>query len=115
MWHGILVDAAFDRDFFHKMKIIGKKKSGKWVLLKIEAKNNDVDRIARLIQENMKDDFYSHLYNKYGSLIVIFKDRIFKIKSEKITWKQAVAYGKSIEIPGEQLDFYPCRFEDEDY
>lgn len=115
MWHGILVNKAFPEKFLSSLRIVGKKKSDDWVLLKIEVKNNDVDRISRLIQKNMKDDFYSHLYNKYGSLIVIFKNRIFKIKSDKTTWKQVVAYGKSIKIPEEQLDFYPCRFEDEEY
>lgn len=37
---------------------------------------------------------------------VIFKNKIFEIKfSDKSTWNEAVAYGKSIGIPDEQLDF----------
>ena len=39
-------------------------------------------------------------------IIVIFKNKIFNIKySDKKTWSEAVAYGKSIGIPEEQLDF----------
>lgn len=67
------------------------------------------------IQKNMKDGFYSHLYSKDGKLIVIFKKKVIKMKSDKSTWNEATKYGKSIGIPKEQLDFYPRRFEDETY
>lgn len=115
MWHGILVDQAFEEEFLSSLKVIGKKKSSDWTLLKIELHENDVEKFVEVIQENMKDGFYSHLYSKDSNLIIIFKKRTFTIKSEKSTWNEAIEYGKSIGIPEEQLDFYPCRFEDETY
>ena len=39
-------------------------------------------------------------------VLVVFKSKTFDIKhSDKSTWSEAMAYGKSIGIPEEQLDF----------
>ena len=116
MWHGIMIDVAFDgRKFVNKLDVIGKKVDGDWTLLKIGILDNDVERSVQEIQKNMKGGFYSHIYSKDGKLIVIFKKKIIRMESDKSTWKEAVEYGKSIGIPEGQLDFYPCRFEDEEY
>lgn len=115
MWHGILVDAAFDARFLNSMKIVGRKKSGGWTLLKIEVGDKDVSKAAKRIQDSMKGGFYSHLYSKDGRLIIIFKNKIFRAKADKKTWAAATAYGKLLGIPAGQLDFWPCTFEDEDY
>jgi hypothetical protein len=113
MWHGILIDKAFTENFLSSLIVIGKKKSDGWVLPKIEVTEEDVEKSVQEIQKNMRDDFYSHLYSEDGNLIIIFKNKLFKIKSDTFTWNDAVEYGKPIGIPEEQLDFYPCRFEDE--
>jgi len=115
MWHGILIDEAFPEGFLSSLKVIGKKKSDDWILLKIEVPDSSVEKSVQEIQKHMKDEFYSHLYSKDGKLIVIFKKKAIRIESDKSTWEEAVEYGKSIDIPEEQLDFYPCRFEDETY
>ncbi len=115
MWHGILIDKAFTEEFLSSLKVIGKNKSDDWILLKIEVPDDHIEKSVQEIQKNMDSDFYSHLYSKDGNLIVIFKEKVFRIKSDKSTWTEAIKHGKSIGIPEEQLDFYPCRFEDETY
>ena len=51
--------------------------------------------------------WYMHFWiPRQDSAIVVFKDKIFEINlSDKFTWGKAVSYGKSINIPEEQLDF----------
>ena len=62
----------------------------------------------------MKSDkpYYSHFYND-EEMIVIFKDKVFKIKPHISTWTPIIDYGKTLGIPKEQLDFWPNRFQDE--
>jgi hypothetical protein len=62
----------------------------------------------------MVDGFYFHFY-KGDDLIIIFKERIFRVKTDMATWKEVIEYGKTLNIPAKQLDFYPCRVEDETY
>lgn len=114
-YHGIIVDASQrDRSIFNKLKILGKKKDEDWVLYKIEVKSRDIKKIIKELQENMIDGFYFHFY-KDDELIVVFKKKIFKIKTDKSTWNEVIKYGKSLGIPEEELDFYPCKVEDEVY
>lgn len=75
MWHGIVVDAAFDVNFFRSLKIIGKKESEGWILAKIEVPDWNVEAYANAIQSAMKKKFYSHLYSDKGDLMVIFKKK----------------------------------------
>lgn len=52
------------------------------------------------------------IYND-EKLIVVFKDRTFEIKPHESTWKPVKDYGSVLNIPEEQLDFWPNRFQDE--
>jgi len=53
------------------------------------------------LQENMvKGKFYFHFYRD-DELIVAFKERIFKVPTDKNTWKEMIEFGKSIGIPEE--------------
>src|SRR3989338_8434467 len=88
MWHGILIDEAFrDKKLLKKFNIVSKKQRGVWFLLKIEFSDDDLEKTIQMIQSNMIDTFYSHLYNREGSLIVIFKRNVFRITSDKSRWK----------------------------
>jgi len=115
MWHGILVNVAFDKEFLDVLNVIGRKEDGDWIIIKIELPDQGIGKAAKGIQDNMKDGFYSHLYSEDGKLIIIFKNRMFDASADRSTWKRAVDYGKSIGVPEEQLDFFPCRFKDEEY
>ena len=114
-YHGVIVDVSQkDKRIFETLNILGNKKDGSWILYKIGVSERDIDRTIKCLQENMVDGFYFHFY-KDDKLIVIFKKKIFKIIVDKSSWKKAINYGKSIGIPEEQLDFYPCRVGDEEY
>ena len=114
-YHGILVNVSQKgNSIFNKIKIIGQKKAWGWILYKIEINTKEINRKINELQENMNDGFYFHLY-KDDELIVIFKHKVFNVKTNKSTWKEVIDYGKSINIPKAQLDFYPCKIEDEKY
>ena len=116
-YHGILVDVSQkDKSIFNNLKILGQKKTedGEWILYKVGVKPEKIDETIKQLQENMVEGFYFHFY-KDEELIVVFKERIFKVKIDKSTWKEMIEYGKSLKIPEEQLDFYPCKVEDETY
>ncbi len=115
MYHGIIIDQEFkDPSFINFFKIFNKKQDGDWLLCGIEVENGKVNRVISKIQENMKlnQPWYAHLYND-EELIVIFKNKIFHLKTHASSWQPAVEYGKSLNIPPEQLDFWPNRFQDE--
>lgn len=116
-WHGILVDVSQkDKLIFKKLKILGQKKSSNddWTLYRIGVPPKNIDEMIGQIQDNMLDGFYFHFYED-DELIVVFKKRIFRIKTDKSTWTGAIEYGMSLGIPERQLDFYPCREKDETY
>ncbi len=114
-YHGIIVDESFkDKEELKKLKIIGSKKSGAWVLYKISFPSSSLNRVIKFIQKNMKERYYAHVYLD-KRLIVIFKKKIFNITTDKASWKDAIKCGFNIGIPEKQLDFCPCRIEDETY
>lgn len=114
-FHGILVNMAFtDKSFPIQYKLFAQKNAGDWVLYGIEISRELLDRTIGDIQTNMRDDepFYAHLYDD-EMLVVIFKNRVFKVTNHTSSWEEITLYGKSLNIPQEQLDFWPNRFQDE--
>ncbi len=115
MYHGIIIDQEFkDRNLPKSFKIFAKKQSGEWGVYGIEIEDTEVEATIKRIQESMRDNepWYAHLYND-KELIVVFKDRMFKVKPHISTWKPIIEYGRKQNIPEEQLDFWPNRFQDE--
>ena len=123
-YHGILIKQSQRNKFiFKQMNIIGKKKVffGFVVLYKISASPEKLDDLIQSIQENMAkrmlfafQEFYAHFYRD-SELIVVFRDKVFHMTTEKSSWEDAIAYGKSLGIIEKQLDFTPNRIEDETY
>jgi hypothetical protein len=117
-YHGVLLDLQFDEENFieKNFKIFAKRKSSSnpWVLYGVEINNENLDDGIVKIQTAMKSDapYYAHLYNDNG-VIVIFKNKGFHVKPHISTWDEIVKYGQSLNIPSEQLDFWPNRFQDE--
>jgi hypothetical protein len=115
MYHGIIIDKEFnDPNLYQSFKVFNQKRSGKWKIYGIEIDDSILKDTITKIQENMKKDepWYAHLYNG-KDLIIIFKERVFYIKSDKSTWVPALELGKQLKIPEKQLDFHPNKFEDE--
>lgn len=114
-YHGIVFDQEFiDTNFPETLTAFAKKKDGKWLIYGIKVDNSVLEDTITSIQANMKTDtpYYAHLYND-EELIVIFKDRVFKVTSDISSWQDIIDYGRELNIPGAQLDFWPNRFQDE--
>ena len=116
MYHGIILDLEFkDSTYPQKFKLFAKRKSSTsgWLLYGVEVGDQEIDKVILEVQENMKDDkpYYAHFYND-NDMIVVFKKNVFRVKPHISTWA-VINYGKKLNIPQEQLDFWPNRFQDE--
>lgn len=116
MFHGLIIrESLADHKIIQDM-VIGKKLGEKWIIYKIEFPNSRLNEVVNLLRKNIKKGYYAHLYDENGKLVVIFREKVFKLSAnDKNTWIGAINYGLSLGIPREQLDFYPCKFEDETY
>jgi len=117
MYHGIILDLEFeDKAFPKKFNVFAKRKSttSDWTIYGVEIADTDIGQTILEIQQAMKNDepYYAHFYNN-TELVVVFRQKIFTVTPDSSTWLPVVEYGKSIQIPEEQLDFQPNRFQDE--
>lgn len=118
IYHGILLDAEFeDKNFLNTFRIFARRKDVKngWICFGIEIESGKLAHTIADIQKNLRADvpFYAHLYNG-KELIVIFKERIFRVGLNKTTWGELKEYGSMVlKIPYEQLDCWPTTFEEE--
>jgi len=118
-YHGILLDTEFkDKDFLNAFEILGKKRSERntWTMHRVRVPAEKIDKIIRKCQENLLDGepYYCHFYRD-EELIIVFKQKVFRVKPDKSTWKHAIEYGLSLGIPADQMEIKPVRFEDETY
>ena len=114
-FHGILVNMAFtDRSFPIRFNRFAQKTAGDWILYGVEIPRESLDDTVAQIQASMREDapFYAHLYDD-EMLVVIFKNKVFKVASYASSWDEILRFGKGLNIPVEQLDFWPNRFQDE--
>lgn len=115
-YHGIVIEQSLaDRKLLEKSTILSKKEeSGLWILYKISFQKGMVDEMIKIAQAGLKSGkWYVHFYMK-ENLIIVFKQMVFLVSSsDKKTWEPAVHYGKSAGIPERQLNFRPCRIEEE--
>lgn len=115
MFHGILLDVAFvDRHYPETFSIFAQKKVGDWGLYGIEVPRDDLENAVLSIQTHMRADgyFYNHLYDD-EVVIAVFKKRVFRATPHISSWRDIQHYGMTLDIPLEQLDFWPNRFQDE--
>jgi hypothetical protein len=118
-YHGIIVEESLrDPSVLETLAILGRKKGRDWTLLRVGIEERALKMMVNRLRQNLITvngvPFYAHFYHP-GELIVVFPERVFRVTPEKSSWEPVVTYGKSVGIPAEQLDFAPCRFEDETY
>lgn len=123
MYHGIIIDQEFtDKAFLESFKVFAKKQDGSWGIYGVEVEDSQLEEAIKNIQENMKVDqpWYTHFYSEASSsayndekLIVVFKNKTFEIAPHESSWEPVKKYGRELNIPEEQLDFWPNRFQDE--
>ena len=117
MYHGIILDLAFiDSRFPERFHVFAKRRSATeaWWLIGVEVSDSGIESVIKEIQTNLREGqpFYVHFYND-SELIVIFKEKVFKVAPHRTTWAAVIEFGKSLGIPEVQLDFWPNRFQDE--
>ena len=114
--HAIVIKQSLtNKDVLKDFRILNSKESDDWDLHILEISNPD--KAIEKIQPAMVKDkaFYWHIYDEGKMLIVVFRDKVFRMdpKNRK-SWKEAQEYGeKELSIPAEQLDFYPTTYHDE--
>jgi hypothetical protein len=123
-FHGIIINLSQkNKSIFQRLKIIGRKHAllGWVTLYKVEIPESELEALIPVLQANMTEriffrplSFYIHLY-RGDELIVVFKRRRFRTTTDKKAWKDIIAYAQSLGIPEKQLDFFPCRIEEETY
>lgn len=119
LYHGIIVEESLrDSSVLNTVAILGRKKGRDWNLLRVGVQEKLLPKVIEQVQRNLRVEngvpFYAHFYRS-GELVVVFPDRVFNSTPDKGMWGPAVSYGRSVGIPPEQLDFAPCRYEDETY
>ena len=105
MYKGTIIENGLaDKGILQRMQIQNTRQAGSWILHDVLVDESQILQLASALAEG---PWYIHLWQSgQDDVKVIFKDRIFDIKfSDKSTWADAVAYGKSLGIPNEQLDF----------
>ena len=123
-YHGIIVNLSQkDKSIVKNLNVIGRKRVlfGLITLYKISVNENAIDKVIIEVQKNMNDrilfkkqEFYAHFYRN-NELIIVFRDKIFKVTPDPTTWGEAVRHGRLLNIADGQLDFIPNRFEDETF
>jgi hypothetical protein len=123
-YHGIIISLSQrDRSIFRELTVIGKNKLllGLLTFYKVSANPDELDAVIGRLQANMtsrvlwkSQEFYAHFY-RGDELVIVFRDRTFKVTTDASTWSEAIRYGRSLGIKEAQLDFTPCRFEDESF
>ena len=118
-FHGIIVqDSLKDSLLLNDVTILGRKKTKDWELIRVGIVNSKIEEFAEAISDCLRVEegipYYAHFYSR-NKLMVAFPHKVFKVTPDKETWKPAIEYGLSRGIPLEQLDFFPCKFEDETY
>jgi len=123
-YHGIIINLSLiDKSFLQTLQVVGRKSIllDELVLYKVSVPPEKLDFTISALQSSLLvrfgplfPAFYAHFY-RGDDLIVVFKKQVFRVKTDPITWSEVIAYGASLGIPARQLDFSPCRLQDETY
>lgn len=105
MFKGTIIENSLsDKSILDKVQIQKTYQSGSWILHNVLIEENQIPTLSKYLADG---PWYIHLWEPgKDGVKVVFKDKVFDIKfSDKATWKDAVAHGKSVGIPEQQLDF----------
>ncbi|MCL5783429.1 MAG: hypothetical protein M1476_05925 [Candidatus Thermoplasmatota archaeon] len=118
-YHGIIImESLSDKSILDSLKILGRKDGRIWTMLRVGVETGKFQGVIKSISRNLMVvngiPYYAHFYRR-NELIVVFPGKIFFMTPDKETWQPVLDFGKSNGIPEQELDFFPCRFEDETY
>lgn len=104
----VVEESLLDNRFLNKLEVLGVHISSaevpenRWHLYKVKVSEDDIASLATQLKPK---HWYMHFWNG-NDVIAVFPGKTFRFKhSDKATWESAIEYGKSIDIPEEQLDF----------
>lgn len=106
MLTGTVIENSFEPGYsLRNYRIKSTRESGNWILHDIELLNEQ--EAVELAQHLVRGPWYMHFWEAgKDTMLVLFKERRFHVQqSDRATWADAIAYGKSIGIPEDQLDF----------
>ncbi len=100
----IVENSLVDKSILSEIKIEKTWQSGNWILHNVLVEEETAKQIGNYLADG---PWYIHFWEPgKDDVLVVYKGKNFSIKhSDKSTWSEAVAYGQSIGIPSEQLDF----------
>jgi hypothetical protein len=100
----IIENSLADKGILNNLKVENTRRAGDWILHDVLINEDQISLLSQCLADG---PWYIHLWRSgEDTVIVVFKNKTFTIKfSDKSTWTNAVAYGKSIGIPEKQLDF----------
>src|ERR1041385_4364477 len=105
MFKGTIIENSLnDRSILEKLQIQKTYQSGSWILHDVFVDEHQIPELST----NLADGpWYIHVWEPgKDDVKVVFKNKVFDITfSDKASWIDAIAYGKSLGIPDEQLDF----------
>jgi hypothetical protein len=102
---GVIVEQSLsDKGVLKNINIKKTYQSGDWTLNNVLVSAKQIPELSKYLADG---PWYIHLWKpSTDDIKVVFKNKVFDIRlSDKSTWGPAVAYGRSIGIPLEQLDF----------
>lgn len=116
-YHGNILETSFrNPQFVNEFQVFAKRKSptNPWTMHGVVIPEKEIEKVITHVQENLipNTPYYAHFYRD-DELIVVFKEKVFRIKTDKSTWHEVLGYGRSLGIPDEQLVFEPNKFEAE--
>ena len=120
MYHSIIIEESLENpEILKNYEILRTKFAPKENChLHIVEIPEPLEKTIKEVQEAMVADkpYYFHIYDEGKTLIVIFKDKVFHLNpNDEPTWREAREYGaKKLNIPSEELDFYPRKISEED-
>lgn len=100
----IIENSLKDKSILDRVQIEKTWHAGDWILHDVLVDEETAQNIGEYLSDG---PWYIHFWESgKDDVLVVFKDKIFHITySDKTTWTDAIAHGKSIGVPDEQLDF----------
>ncbi|MEK9156031.1 MAG: hypothetical protein AAB360_01875 [Patescibacteria group bacterium] len=116
MYHAVIIEESLaDKTVLENYNILNTKIDDDWHLhiIKIPEPEAAIKKIQPAMVSN--EPYYWHIFDEGKTLIVVFRDRVFRLDpNDQTAWREAAEYGAAkMNISAEQLDFYPSYISDE--
>ena len=104
----IIQESLIDDRILNKLEIIGYKitqednPEERWHLFDVVANEKDIEKLSAYLKPKK---WYAD-FKKDNEVIIVFPNRTFRFDSSNVSARQeAIEFGKTLDIPLEQLDF----------